>query len=345
MEVASLFFVYVLYLRKIWSNLFIQIIIMKKVTLILTLPFFVLITIGVHVPYALAQTSSYQSQLELIQQLTKQIQDLQAQISTLRQQQTQLRQQRRDEVKELVQTLREGAQSDQVKVLQALLASDEEIYPEGLITGYFGRLTSTAVRRFQAKHGLEQVGQVGPRTLKRLNDLLGTNPLALETSTSTDDGTDQGKKPCAIIPPGHLIAPGWLRKQGGVRPVVPTCQVLPPGIAKKLDGSATTTPPTPPTTDTAPPLITLFSATSTATSTATVTWMTNEAATSKVYYATSPLADLASAAVKENLTLVTSHSVELTGLSASSTYYYVAQSKDTAANIGTSGQQTFVTLP
>src|SRR3989344_1183484 len=173
---------------------------------------------GVAIMPALAQTTATSS---LIADLIVKIQQLQSQILALQQQQGQA-------VAELVQTLHEGSRGNQVKILQALLAADPMIYPEGSITGYYGRLTSAAVRRFQQKNGLEQVGVVGPKTLKKLNGVLQQNPIALEVSTSTGGtGTTiptTGAQPCAIVPPGHLIAPGWLRKQGGVAPIVPACQ-------------------------------------------------------------------------------------------------------------------------
>ena len=68
--------------------------------------------------------------------------------------------------------LRRGAQGEDVRVLQKFLATDPAIYPEGLITAFFGSLTESAVKRFQAKIKLEQVGQVGPQTLARINEIL-----------------------------------------------------------------------------------------------------------------------------------------------------------------------------
>lgn len=69
-----------------------------------------------------------------------------------------------------------GMQSDDVKRLQEYLAKDPELYPEGLTTGYYGPLTTAAVRRFQAKYGIAQVGRVGPQTLAKLNELMGATP-------------------------------------------------------------------------------------------------------------------------------------------------------------------------
>src|SRR3989344_4733278 len=73
-----------------------------------------------------------------------------------------------------------GSTGDDVKALQKLLASDPSIYPEGTVSGYFGSLTESAVRRFQAKHGLPQVGRVGPQTRAKLGEVSGasTAPVA-----------------------------------------------------------------------------------------------------------------------------------------------------------------------
>lgn len=66
-----------------------------------------------------------------------------------------------------------GARGTDVSELQTYLAQDSTIYPEGLVTGYFGRLTSAAVSRFQTRNGLPAVGRVGPQTLALLNARMG----------------------------------------------------------------------------------------------------------------------------------------------------------------------------
>ncbi|MEK7148325.1 MAG: peptidoglycan-binding domain-containing protein [Patescibacteria group bacterium] len=69
--------------------------------------------------------------------------------------------------------------SDDVRRLQALLASDKEVYPEGLATGYYGALTKKAVGKFQIKHGVVSsseapgYGMVGPLTRAKLLVVFG----------------------------------------------------------------------------------------------------------------------------------------------------------------------------
>lgn len=68
-------------------------------------------------------------------------------------------------------TLQVGSTGTEVTALQNALKGDATIYPEGLTTGYFGSLTEAAVKKFQAKYGIDQVGIVGPVTRAKLNSL------------------------------------------------------------------------------------------------------------------------------------------------------------------------------
>lgn len=65
-----------------------------------------------------------------------------------------------------------GSRGDQVKKLQEFLKQSPGIYPEGLVTGYFGSLTEKAVKRFQKKMVIEAIGVVGPMTREKLNELV-----------------------------------------------------------------------------------------------------------------------------------------------------------------------------
>ena len=62
-----------------------------------------------------------------------------------------------------------------------MLSSDKTIYPERLVTGYYGQLTVQAVKRFQAKHNLETTGLVNTKTKDKLNEIYGKAP---QTSSS-----------------------------------------------------------------------------------------------------------------------------------------------------------------
>lgn len=74
---------------------------------------------------------------------------------------------------EISGSLSQGSTGADVTTLQTYLASDSTLYPEGLITGYYGSLTAAAVVRFQARYGIDQVGVVGPQTRAKLNELMG----------------------------------------------------------------------------------------------------------------------------------------------------------------------------
>ena len=91
--------------------------------------------------------------------------------------------------------LRMGDTGDDVIILQTYLAKDPELYPAGIVNGRFGPMTTAAVKRFQARYGLPPVGRVGPLTLKKLNELMGSyNVLPSASSdTSSSDAQEQAR--------------------------------------------------------------------------------------------------------------------------------------------------------
>ncbi len=80
------------------------------------------------------------------------------------------------------------------------------------------------------------------------------------------------------------------------------------------------------------------------TSSAIVHWTTNIAATSRVYISTTTPVVTTSASFIENPTLILTHDLLIGGLNASTTYYYVAESKDINGNTAQSTQGSFTTL-
>lgn len=94
--------------------------------------------------------------------------------------------------------------------------------------------------------------------------------------------------------------------------------------------------------DTTAPIISAVGSVPAATTTQ-VNWSTNEAATSKVYYGTVTPLVLGSAATVSDGAFLTSHSLLLSGLSTSTTYYFVVESKDAANNTATSSETSFIT--
>jgi len=61
------------------------------------------------------------------------------------------------------------------------LARDATIYPEGLVTGFYGPLTVQAVQRFQIRYDIVTSGTpettgfglAGPRTIAKINEVFG----------------------------------------------------------------------------------------------------------------------------------------------------------------------------
>jgi hypothetical protein len=82
-----------------------------------------------------------------------------------------------------------GARGEQVKLLQEILKSDETLYPERKVTGYYGILTRKAIERFQKKYGIAKEGDrgfgiTGPKTRAKLREVFGGEELSA-TSTQT----------------------------------------------------------------------------------------------------------------------------------------------------------------
>lgn len=82
----------------------------------------------------------------------------------------------------LTQQLDLGESNSDVTSLQTFLAQTPAIYPQGLVTGYFGSLTSAAVSRFQAANGLDAVGRVGPLTVALINSRMGGGVVITDTT-------------------------------------------------------------------------------------------------------------------------------------------------------------------
>src|SRR3989475_1487000 len=96
-----------------------------------------------------------------------------------------------------------------------------------------------------------------------------------------------------------------------------------------------------PTLDRTSPVISGVGASAITTSAATIAWTTNEASDSQVDYGLTTAYGSASAL---NATDVTSHSVVLSGLAASTLYHFRVRSSDPANNLALSGDFTFTTL-
>ena len=94
------------------------------------------------------------------------------------------------------------------------------------------------------------------------------------------------------------------------------------------------------TADTIEPVISAVNSTDITKTGATITWSTNEAATSQVEYG---LTEEYGSSTTLDTNLVTSHSVDLTGLKARKTYHYRVVSRDASNNQAVSADETFTT--
>ena len=121
------------------------------------------------------------SQEKLIEELKAQIAALKAQIAQLQAKIAEILR-KKISCQRFENNLYYGMKNEEVRCLQEFLkAQGSEIYPEGLVTGFFGPLTQRAVIRFQEKYaedilyplGLKKgTGFVGPSTLAKINQLL-----------------------------------------------------------------------------------------------------------------------------------------------------------------------------
>ncbi len=92
----------------------------------------------------------------------------------------------------LYRQLEVGSTGADVSALQTFLAADATLYPQGLVTGYFGLLTKSAVSAFQARNGISVVGRVGPVTLAALNVQMNSDvdaPVIYSLSVSATNNT------------------------------------------------------------------------------------------------------------------------------------------------------------
>ena len=315
---------------------------------------------------------------EQIQLLLDQVEALRAELHVVRGEVVEVQQELR-----LTRTLLHGSSGDDVEELQQFLKQFPDVYPEGLTTGYFGPLTEKAVKKFQKKYGIEQVGIVGPKTRAQLHKLVGKSddfvPPGLakktgvdsvgntddtddgddDTSDDTDDGddnddTNDGDEDDDVANGGHgkgkvlvchkgkntiSISRAALQAHLRIGGTEGAC-----GIDDDPDDPDDGDDPDDPSEDITAPIISGVGA-DPATTTAVVSWTTDESADSTVWYATSsPLLDATSILIEENSATTTSHSFTLENLTASTTYYYIVFSDDEAGNTASSSESSFQTL-
>jgi peptidoglycan hydrolase-like protein with peptidoglycan-binding domain len=69
-------------------------------------------------------------------------------------------------------TMKMGTRGSNVTALQQLLSTNRDIYPAGMVTGYYGPLTHSAVVQFQLHYNLAADGIAGPATIGKMNSVI-----------------------------------------------------------------------------------------------------------------------------------------------------------------------------
>ncbi len=161
---------------------------------------FITFTVGVMLAFGgagmvMAQTSTPATSTDpvilqmQIQQLLLQIADLKTQIAELKNNNTSL-QGNVSQLQQVIQLgtrMHRGMRGDDVRHLQKVLATDPDVLSKDGVTGFFGPMTEHAVEHFQKHFGLDAVGEVGPMTLKKINELLMEKNV---TEKDLNDGSD-----------------------------------------------------------------------------------------------------------------------------------------------------------
>ena len=156
-------------------------------------------------------------------------------------------------------------------------------------------------------------------------------------------GANQVKADESLAPVGDTL---WVQRQtapstgGSLIPVTindtaPTNDMWNLAVIEIPPATVITPPP-----DTSPPVISGVAASAIGQTNATISWTTNEPASTQVAYGTTSAYGTRTAV---NTSPTTSHSQMLSGLAANTTYHYQVQSADAAGNIATSVDASFRT--
>ena len=85
------------------------------------------------------------------------------------------------------ETLAEGSRGPEVAEFQRLLAGLSGIYPEGVVSGYFGPLTKEAVRRFQRSRNLAVTGVIDSITRAELKEATSVAVVVVSNSSGSSE--------------------------------------------------------------------------------------------------------------------------------------------------------------
>lgn len=198
-----------------------------------------------------------------------------------------------------------------------------------------------------AHSAVAKVDKPGKPIVKQNNDRKGDGDnddddrshIATNTPPIVTGNNDQNHCFMAF---GHFIAPGWIKTHGQNDPGF-QCDLnrWPFGIRWNFwgnhQGTGTTTVPM------TAPVLSNLSATAIAQNTVTISWNTDKYSDSRVWIASTSPVDTSGTPAGSQSALLKNHIVGLSGLTASTTYYVIATSRDGYGKIGTSSQLSFTT--
>lgn len=250
------------------------------------------------------------------------------------------------------------------------------------VTGYFGRMTERALIDYQQQQGLTPSGIVDSATRDALTNasadqfipVTGANFAPIDLSTvsildnsqtiqgsTTVSSSDNSQTIQGIQTQVNQLAATTTVNQSAISDLQGQASQLSSQISQLSSqiadlqntiASAAVAPTASsapaPTTPTAPstPATTISNvqAGSVTNSAASITWTTNNAATSEVDYSTSSSLPSTQTKSQASSTMITSHNVKLSSLTASTTYFYRAVSADSIGTTVKSGILSFTTM-
>lgn len=238
-----------------------------------------------------------------------------------------------------------------------ILGVDPNQVPQGTTYGIIiagdNLSKATAVQFTQAGISASIVGMVSQGLRMNVTVLstvpVGSYPFSVTTPVGVADsgvimisvrvpaqGFSTGPPVSALMP-----SPSQVKPSGTIMTVAPPASAFMPGPSQvSPSGSIMTV--APPVSAEMPvlPVISGVAATNISSATVTITWTTDIASDSQVEYGTTTSYGSSSPL---NSTMVTAHSVALSGFSPATLYHYRVKSRDSAGGLATSGDFTFTT--
>lgn len=244
----------------------------------------------------------------------------------------------------LVRTLKRGDSGDDVSKLQELLGNLPDLYPpeassSDIITGYYGRETEAAVKKFQDQSGLKQTGILDQDTKSKLFEL---------STNSTADGVASNQ----LAPIDFSNVADLQNLQDQISQLVANeandaanISDLQDQIAQiNLAPSPAPQPASAPAPAPSPALsISSVQSSNITQSSATITWTTNNPSTSEVDYSLNSSLPSDQTGKVSSATMVTSHSISISHLSSATKYYYRVLSQDNTGSTASGAILSFTT--